>query len=82
MQDEFRRLDTLIGALFGTRKAELQSPIAIARAVGQPYDPLRLDLFQKLFAELQGTAPVTRLARPGDRATLPFFEAYFANFIE
>lgn len=82
MSDEFQRLDTLIGALFGTRKAQLESPVAVARAAGQPYDPLRLDLFQRLFAELAGTAPVTRLARHWNSAVLPFFEACFSNFIE
>lgn len=82
MADEFQRLDTLVGALFGTRKALLESPVAIARAAGLPYDPIRLDLFQRLFAELAGTAPVTRLARPTDGPVLPFFEAYFSNFIE
>ena len=44
--------------------------------------PERLDLFQRLFAELSGTSPVTRLARPTDGPALPFFEAYFSNFIE
>ena len=82
LQDEFRRLDNLIGTLFGTRDAPLESPVAVARATGQPYDPERLDLFQRLFAELAGTAPVTRLTRPTDGPALPFFEAYFSNFIE
>lgn len=82
MEDEFRRLDNLIGTLLGTRSAKLQSPLAVARAAGQPYDPDRLDLFQRLFAELAGTAPVTRLARPTDGPALPFFESYFSNFIE
>ena len=82
MREEFQRLDTLMGALLGTRKAQLESPLAVARAAGMPYDPLRLDLFQRLFAELAGTAPVTRLARSTDGPVLPFFEAYFSNFIE
>src|SRR2546429_1111563 len=82
MQDEFRRLDTLIGALLGSRKAALESPAGIARAAGLPYDPHRLDIFQRLHAELAGAAPVTRLARPTDGPALPFFEAYFSNFIE
>jgi len=56
--------------------------VARARAAGLPYDPARLELFQKLFAELARTAPVTRLARPTDGPALPFFEAYFSNFIE
>ena len=82
LQNEFRRLDNLIGTLLGTRNARLKSPVAVARAAGQPYDPERLDLFQRLFAELSGTAPVIRLARPTDGPALPFFESYFSNFIE
>jgi hypothetical protein len=82
VSDEFRRLDALIGTLLGTRDAPMESPAGIARAAGLPYDPQRLDLFQRLFTELAGSAPVTRLARPGDGLALPFFEAYFSNFIE
>jgi hypothetical protein len=33
LDDEFQRLDTLIGTLLGTRQTALQSPVAIARAV-------------------------------------------------
>ena len=82
MTDEFQDLDTLIGSLLGTRETQLASPVGIARAAGAPYDPLRLELFQQLFAELAGTAPVTRPARHTDGSALPFFEAYFSNFIE
>lgn len=82
MTEEFQKLDTLIGTLLGTRETRLASSVAIARAAGVPYDPERLDLFQQLFAELAATAPVTRPARPTDGLALPFFEAYFSNFIE
>jgi hypothetical protein len=82
MPNEFQRLDSLIGTLLGTRKADLQSPIAVARATGMPYDPHRLDLFQKLHSELAGTAPTIRLASAGNGDALPFFESYFSNFIE
>jgi hypothetical protein len=82
LQDELQRLDTLIGTLLGTRNASLESAVGVARAAGSPYDPQRLDLFQRLFTELAGTAPVTRLARHTDGLALPFFEAYFSNFIE
>jgi hypothetical protein len=78
LTEEFQQLDALIGTLLGTRDAEMESPVAIARAAGFPYDPQRLDLFQRLFAELAGTAPVTRLARTTDGPALPFFEAYFS----
>jgi hypothetical protein len=79
LSDELRRLDNLIGTLLGTHDAPLES---LARAAGLPYDPQRLDLFQRLFTELAGTPPVTRIARPTDGLALPFFEAYFSNFIE
>ena len=82
LRKEFQQLDELIGALLSMREAALVSPAAVARAAGSPYDPQRLDLFQRLFTELARTAPVTRLARPADGPALPFFEAYFSNFIE
>jgi len=82
LPDEFKRLDALIGALLGSRDTPLESSVAAARAAGVPYDPQRLDLFQRLHAELASTAPVTRPARPTDGPALPFFEAYFSNFIE
>jgi hypothetical protein len=82
LPDEFRRLDGLIGTLLGTRGELLRAPVAIARAAGLPYDPARLDLMQRLHAELASAAPVTRPARLTDGPALPFFEAYFSNFIE
>jgi len=82
MPQEFQRLDALIGAMLGSRDTPLESPIASARAAGLPYDPQRLELLQRLHAELAGTAPVTRPARSTDGPALPFFEAYFSNFIE
>ena len=82
MTAEFERLNALIGTLLGSRNAPIQSPRAAARAAGAPYDPQRLDLFQRLHAELSATAPATRLARPGNGPALPFFESYFSNFIE
>jgi len=82
LTEEFQRLDALIGTLLGTRNTAVESSVAVARVAGLPYDPQRLDLFQRLFTELAGTAPVTRLARPTDGLSLPFFEAYFSNFIE
>ena len=82
MKAEFQELDGLIGGLLGTRDTPLASPLAAARAAGVPYDPHRLDLFQRLHAELARTPPVTRPARLTDGPALAFFEAYFSNFIE
>jgi hypothetical protein len=71
MEAEFRALDRSIGALLGSRKAALESPLAIARAAGMPYDPHRLDLFQQLYSALASSAPVTRPAKPADGPALP-----------
>ncbi|HSX26120.1 MAG TPA: Fic family protein [Chlamydiales bacterium] len=80
-EKEYKALDALIGTLLGTRKAPLKSPVAIARARGEPYDPKRLDLFQKLYEALASTPSEIRTIPHAGRA-LPFFEAYFSNFIE
>jgi hypothetical protein len=81
---ESRELDALIGALLGTRKAPLQTATGSARAAGRPYDQRRLDLFGGLHGDLLKEAPSQRLdpLRPGEERYLPFFEAYFSNFIE
>ncbi len=82
MPDEFRRLDALIGGLLGTRAARLRAPVAIARAAGRPYDPARLQLFDELRGTLARRAAATRPANRDAGPALPFFEAYFSNFIE
>jgi hypothetical protein len=82
LEREFQKLDSTIGAMLGTRSAKLSSPLAIARSQSRGYDPDRLDLFERLRAELVATPPVSRLANPDSGPALPFFEAYFSNFIE
>ncbi len=81
LEKEFKALDSLIGALLGTRKAPLTSSTARARARGEPYDSKRLDLFQMLYEELCFAPPIERTTQQTG-GTLPFFEAYFSNFIE
>src|ERR1035441_4234054 len=83
--EEFRQLDELIGTFLGTRDANLETPLGQARKKGLPYDPQRLELFQRLYEELQARAPVTRPAGrlvDSARTNLAFFEAYFSNYIE
>ncbi|MDT8329164.1 MAG: Fic family protein [Roseovarius sp.] len=85
LEDEFRRLDKLIGALLGTRDEILETPAGKARHAGTPFDPERVELFEKLHADLRAWPPSVRLSQPTGataRATLAFFEAYFSNFIE
>ncbi len=79
---EFAELDKMIGALLGTKEDRLQTPISRARLKGLPYDPARLELLEMLRVELHRTPPHTLPAAPDDGTTLPFFEAYFSNFIE
>ena len=53
MQKEFEQLNKMISALLSTHTSKiLSSPIAIARAFGFPYDPIRLNLFKTVFQEL------------------------------
>lgn len=85
MERELATLDPLIGAVLGTRTVRAASPGLRARQRGRPYDARRLELFEALFAELDRSEPVSRpaLDRKSDRHRfLPFFEAYFSNFIE
>ncbi|MCY3600747.1 MAG: Fic family protein [Gemmatimonadetes bacterium] len=85
LEKEAARLDTLIGTLLGTRRSELDSPLARARSRGNAYDPDRMDLFHKLHRALRDRPPRVRSAPDRDaqgRDTLAFFEAYFSNFVE
>lgn len=85
MDKERQRLDAIIGTLLGTHKAKLTSETAIARAAGDPYDPNRLELFQKLFVELNAwpaTARLDEVSTGRSFQNIGFFDAYFSNFIE
>jgi hypothetical protein len=81
-EKEFAALNAMIGALLNTRPDRLRTPAGTARRRGLPLDPTRTDMLEALRAELHRTPPLTRLAVPNDGTTLPFFEAYFSNFIE
>lgn len=81
-ETEFAALDRLIGALLATRDDNLLTPAARARRQGAPFDSARVELFENLRAELHRTPPQRRPAVTDDGTTLPFFEAYFSNFIE
>jgi hypothetical protein len=75
LENEFKILDGIIGTLFGTRNVTLSSSIAIARQQGHPYDPKRLDLFQKLFESLaQISIPERKMNHEG--SSLPFFDPW------
>ena len=84
-EEELEDLSGIIGTLLNTRRVALASPLAAARAAGEPYDPIRLERFQTLLAALR-TRPVVRrpdvLPSDAEFANLSFFDAYFSNFIE
>ncbi len=86
MDVPFQKLNAVISAILRTRPAnDLSSPAARARSMGLPYDPLRLDLFNSLFAALtQAELPVRKEIRTKEAEIqmLAFFEAYFSNYIE
>ncbi len=81
-EKEFAALNRMIGALLNTQTDNLQTSVARARKKGLPFDPARVELFEALRAELHRQPPQTRPGAPSDGTTLPFFEAYFSNFIE
>lgn len=86
MEKEFEKLNKLIGALLSTKPSDmLKSPLAIARALGHPYDPVRIQVFEKLFIELKqrefADIPDKNTTKKAFR-NFAFFESYFSNFIE
>jgi hypothetical protein len=86
LQAEFKTLDSLVGAMLGTHPAKvLGSRLALARAHGLPYDPRRVELFERVAAQLrnQEFADVPEPARKGSpREMFAFVESYFSNYIE
>ena len=86
MQSEYAKLNKIIGALLRTRPSNLlSSPIAKARALGEPYDEGRLKLFEKLFIHLKQDIFENiedKNLSPESFRNFAFFEAYFSNYIE
>ncbi len=74
-------IDTLIGAALGTRDAPDLPPALHARRYLKPYDPTATARFDLLVTALRNSAPQARTAHPTD-TYLPFYEAYFSNYIE
>lgn len=76
---------SLVGVALGTKQADTASAALTARQAGLPYDHDRMRLFGLLIDALRESAPQSRpVTDPADPryATLPFYEAYFSNFIE
>jgi len=82
----FERLSRVIrAALSSGPAADDMSSALQASASGQPYDRDRIAGFEACVRQLLGRAPMT-LADPPElrerRHLLPFYEAYFSNYIE
>lgn len=75
-------VDDLIGAALGTRDAPKDSHALHQRSIGLPYDAQRVERFDLLIDALRSAAPQNRPAAPLEPSTLPFYEAYFSNYIE
>ena len=77
-----------IQAFFAAARAEINTVDTPSRAMqaaqrGEAYDRERVALFRDFAAQLADKAPVERPdTLPGYTKTVPFFEAYFSNFIE
>ena len=65
LEEQFRILDRLAGALLRSRPSDLTVPAARAYAAGEPYDPARLPLFEALFAALRSRTWPSRECREG-----------------
>lgn len=88
-EDRRAAVEELIGAAAGTRPVRRGSGrLLAARSTGREFDPDRIARFDELAGYLGATTPTVEVplrlpAQPGEEATsLPFFEAYFSNFIE
>jgi hypothetical protein len=66
----------------GTHQTAGAGPLVAARRAGRPYDPTRLALLEPLVATLLDRPPAPFPVCAGSQVELPFFEAYFSNYIE
>lgn len=85
-EPQLQQLDAMIGAALNTRPSTaLTTPELRARAAGVPADSHRLAVFTRLAGALADLAPAPLPDLPADaerRVLLPFYEAYFSNYIE
>lgn len=86
MVGEFKKLDSIIGAILSTKPSKiLTSSVAEARALGEPFDSQRLKLFSTLMAALN-EHEFEYFPDPNKADTaysnFAFFESYFSNYIE
>lgn len=77
------RMSALVGAALGTQDVATGPTRVAGRRRGEPVDQERIERFEVLAERLRATAPAPIPPPLGDRGhLLPFYEAYFSNFIE
>lgn len=84
-EEEFDKLNAMIGTLLQTREGKALTPQGRARADGYPVDQACIDRLIKLVEFLQARAPsiIANADTSPDRSRAgAFMEAYFSNFIE
>lgn len=86
MPKEFERLNNLISALLSTHSSKiLNTEVARARALGEPFDPERDALFNILYdylADKEFKHQTDINIADSNYNNFAFFESYFSNFIE
>ena len=84
LESVFTRLNELIGAVQGTKEANLSSPLSKAHSIGEGYLPKAVERFAALRAAIADAPfPVRNASDAGEEFyTTAFFDAYFSNFIE
>ncbi len=85
-EPSFKKLNQIISSILSTKPSDiLRSPMAVAKALGEPYDPYRLELFQHLIGELRNHPFVDRQQKTDRQkafSLIAFFESFFSNYIE
>lgn len=83
-----KAVGTGIKAFFDAALAKVNTVDSPSRAMraaqrGEGYDPVRVSLFREVAEGMACKSPVERKdIVPAESAVVPFFEAYFSNFIE
>ncbi len=84
LEEELKTVEQVIGAILGTRELTARSPLLRARLAGIAYDAQRLALCTQLRDALLAVErePLRVESNEPRVRHLPFFEAYFSNYIE
>ncbi|GHV47641.1 Fic family protein [Synergistales bacterium] len=82
LENEFNEFVHIVSGLLRTKEVKFNTPVAIARSLGDSFDPNRVVLFANLYNELSSRAPIFRKTESNMSEILCFYEAYFSNYIE